>query len=294
MTNKELKEKIKQNTLDDSALILIYPDVPFVCNQYVNQICKNKGLEKIKISKLSEIQADDELFGTKQSFLYVYEVDKIEEKLPEDIKNIIVVCKQVMNNENIETVKINKLENWQIEDYVKVRVPGITDDQAKWLCSVAKYNIYRLEKECDKLSIFNKEVQQLVFNQLNQENAYYDLNSLTIFNFITAIVNKDYQTMNEVLENIRWIDIEPSGCITLLLKQFKTLIDVSFSSSWNKSLSCSEKQFYYFKHNMMGLYTQEQLVNIYEFLTSLDYKLKSGFVPNNSLIDYILVNILTL
>ena len=293
MDIKKLKEKIKANTLDDSPLILIYQDVPFICHQYVNKICENKRLEKTSISKLNEILKDDSLFDTEDSFLYVYEVDKLDENIPEDMKNLIVICKQVTNgNTNINTIKIDKLLPWQIEDYIKARVPGLHAPQIKWLCDISKYNIYRLEKECDKLSIFSKELQQVLFNQMNEENAYRDLNSLTIFNFITAIVNKDYQTITDVLENIRWIDIEPTGTVTLLLKQFKILIDVAFSSSWNNTLSCSEKQFYYFKHNMVGLYTKEQLIDIYEFLTSLDYKLKSGYVANDELVDFVLINIL--
>ena len=76
MTNKELKEKIKTNTLDDSPLILIYSDVPFICHQYINQIAKNKKLEKININRLADITNDDELFDTEASFLYIYETDK--------------------------------------------------------------------------------------------------------------------------------------------------------------------------------------------------------------------------
>lgn len=293
MDNKQLKERIKTNTLSDSPLVLVYEDVPFICRQYTNQIAKNKKLEKINIDKLTDISNSDELFDTEDSFLYVYETDKFDETIPEDVINLIVICKHTTSkNPHVEQIKINKLLNWQIEDYVKARVPGLTEPQIKWLCEISKYNIYRLEKECDKLSIFSKELQQILFNQMNSENAYCDLNSLTIFNFITAIVNKDYRIMNEVLENIRWIDIEATGVVTLLLKQFKTLIDVAFSATWNNTLSCSEKQFYYFKHNMLGLYTKGQLVEIYEFLTSLDYKLKSGYVANDTLIDYILINVL--
>lgn len=293
MNNKQLKERIKTNTLSDSPLILVYEDVPFICRQYTNQIAKNKKLEKININKLTDILKNDVLFDTEDSFLYVYETDKFDETIPEDIINLIVICKQVTSkNPQVEQIKINKLLNWQIEDYVKARVPGLTELQIKWLCEISKYNIYRLEKECDKLSIFSKELQQVLFNQMNSENVYCDLNSLTIFNFITAIVNKDYRIMNEVLENIRWIDIEATGVVTLLLKQFKILIDVAFSATWNNTLTCSEKQFYYFKHNMLGLYTKDQLIEIYEFLTSLDYKLKSGYVANDTLIDYILINVL--
>lgn len=292
MDIKTLKSKIKQNTLNTNPLILIYQDITFVCNQYIDQICKNKNLEKLKITKLADITNDDELFDTEKTFLYVYETEKLDEIIPENLENIIVVTKAVSKNEQVETIIIPKLANWQIEDYVKTRVPGISEAQAKWLCDVSKYNIYRLKKECDKLSIFSKEMQQLVFNQMNAENVYCDLNNLTIFNFITAIVNKDFQTINEILENINYIDIEATGVISLLLKQYKTIIEVTFSNSWNNTLSCSEKQFYYFKHNMIGIYTKEQLVDIYQFLTELDYKLKSGYVANDFLVDYILMNVL--
>ena len=31
MDNKQLKERIKTNTLSDSPLVLVYEDVPFIC-----------------------------------------------------------------------------------------------------------------------------------------------------------------------------------------------------------------------------------------------------------------------
>lgn len=291
---KTLKNNILKNNIISTPLILIYQDIPFICNQYINQIAKNRKLEKLRISKLNEITKDDALFDVENSFLYIYETDKLEENIPEDLENLIIVTKTVLNNEHIDTVTIPKLLNWQIEDYVKARVPGISSAQAKWLCDVSKYNIYRLEKECDKLSIFNVQMQQALFDQMNVENVYCDLNSLTIFNFITAIVNKDYAIITDILQNISYIDIEATGVVTLLLKQFKTLIEIAFYNSWNNNLSCSEKQFYYLKHNMLGRYTKDQLVNIYEFLTGIDYKLKSGYVSNDNLVDYILINVLGL
>lgn len=292
--NKKLKELIKTNTLSEDPLILLYQDNPFVCRQYANEISKNRQLEKIRINKLSEVTFDDDFFGSEASALYIYETEKLEENLTEEFKNVIVICKKVTANisKDIVQVKIDKLLPWQIEDYVKARVPGLTDAQVKWLCDISKYNIYRLEKEADKLSIFSEEIQQILFNQMNDENVYCDLNNLTIFNFITAIVNKDYQTVMGVLENIRWIDIEPTGVVTLLLKQFKILLEVAFSNVWNNTMTCSEKQFYYFKRNMMHLYSRERLIDIYEFLTSIDQKLKSGYVPNDLLIDYIINNII--
>jgi len=295
MDNKKLKEKIKTNTLDDAPIILVYEDNTFICHQYINQIVKNKRLEKLNINKISDITGDDKLFDNAPSTIYVYEVDKLDEYVDPELKNLIIICKQIINtNKDINVVKIDKLTNWQIEDYVKTRAPGLSEPQARWLCEISKYNIYRLQKECDKLSIFSGELQKLLFNEMNEENMFCDLNNLTIFNFITAVVNRDYTTITEVLENIRWIDIEPIGVCNALLKQFKVIIEAKFYNQWSETMLCSEKQFKYLKYNLAHKYGAESLVTAYEKLTSIDYLLKSGYLPENTIIDYILINILTI
>ena len=55
MDIKELKNRILQNTLDDSPLILKYQDNKYLCYHYINAICQNKNREKIYIESLNDI-----------------------------------------------------------------------------------------------------------------------------------------------------------------------------------------------------------------------------------------------
>ena len=37
---------------------------------------------------------------------------------------------------------------------LKMRLEGLGEKEILWLCDITKYNIYRLENECNKLSLF--------------------------------------------------------------------------------------------------------------------------------------------
>ena len=55
----------------------------------------------------------------------------------------------------------------------------------------------------------------------------------------------------------------------------------------------NQKQFNAIRYNC-GKYTASQLLNIFDFLTMIDYKLKSGKLQftDNQFIDYIICNII--
>ena len=56
----------------------------------------------------------------------------------------------------------------------------------------------------------------------------------------------------------------------------------------------SEKQFNFLRYNQCNKYSNEQLFNIYNFLTDIDYRLKSGLLDmsNNQLNYYIISKII--
>lgn len=130
------------------------------------------------------------------------------------------------------------------------------------------------------------------FELFNIEDAYSDLSNYNIFNFITAITKRDLNTIVDILKNINNIDIEPYGVLTLLLKQFRTIIDIQMNPKASaESLNMPPKQFYAIKMNC-GRFDNNKLIDIYEKLTSIDLMLKSGELDNNKIIEYLLINIL--
>lgn len=308
---RELKNKIENNTLDDAILIFKYnkADFEFLCEHYVNEIAKVKKLEKIYISSLDELvgntNSDGDFFVTeniKTPYLYIYKTDTLL-SLGEyyDVKNLIIVCGKVSKDIKIDYIDFPAVQNWQIEDFVKMRAPGLNDDMVKWLCNICKYDFYRLDNELKKIEIFDKKLQPIIFNQMSDEGVFSDLNTLNIMSLTNAIMQKDLFTINTILSDLKNIDIEATGLCTLLLRQFKCNIEVEGNRAWNPDLLCTEKQFNYLKRNH-AKYSTIQMYNIYEFLTSLDMRLKSGELQfkadnrpnNNSFADYIVANVLTL
>lgn len=308
---RELKNKIENNTLDDAILIFKYNkvDFEFLCEHYVNEIAKAKKLEKIYISSLDELagntNSDGDFFATENirtPYLYIYKTDTLL-SLGEyyDVKNLIIICGKVSKDIKIDYIDFPAVQNWQIEDFVKMRAPGLNDDMVKWLCNICKYDFYRLDNELKKIEIFDKKLQPIIFNQMSDEGVFSDLNTLNIMSLTNAIMQKDLFTINTILSDLKNIDIEATGLCTLLLRQFKCNIEVEGNRTWNPDLLCTEKQFNYLKRNH-AKYSTIQMYNIYEFLTSLDMRLKSGELQfkadnrpnNNSFVDYIVANVLTL
>lgn len=292
MDIKELKNKIESNTLTDDLLILKYEDSKYLCNQYVDTICKNKKLNKVNIQSIYDINLNDDIFDSESSDLYVLDVDELKEYPTNEYKNLIILCKKVPDNLTVDFIKIPKLVNWQIEDYVAMRLPGLSKKEVEWLCSVCQYDIYRLNQECNKLEIFLPNNQLLIFNLINQENGYCDLNTLSIFDLSDAIIKLDSNKIEEVLSNRNYIDLEPAGLLTILITNYKKLISVYYSNAWNSSLNVSDKQYNYYKKFICNKYNKKYaLVNILECLTEIDYLLKSGVLDYNNIIDYIICNI---
>ena len=292
MDIKELKNKIETNTLSDNVLILKYEDNKFLANQYIDAICKNKQATKTIINSINDINFNDDIFGVNEPQIYVLDVEELKEYPTDDYTNLIVICKKLPDNLSVDFVNILKLVNWQIEDYVKVRVPGLEEKEIQWLCNVCQYDVYRLDQECKKLECFLPPNQKFMFNEINNDNGYCDLNDLGIFDLTDAIIKLEKDKINNILHNRMFIDLEPAGLITILTANYKKLISVYYSNMWNSSLSVSEKQYNYYKKMICSKYKKkDSLANILECLTEIDYKLKSGILDYNNIIDYIICNI---
>lgn len=291
----ELKKAILDNTLDDKVIIFKYVDDTWLVNSYIDYIAKSRKLNKIYVINLQEVlDINNDIFEVHNDSLYILNVDKFEDDLTKyDLKNVIIKTKDVTCKESEPyVVKFDNLEPWQIEDYAKMCLPGLKEDEVKWLCEICKHDIHRVDMECKKISIFNKSSQELIFKQINDENGYTDLNTLTIFNFTNAILKKDKKLAKQVLDDIENIDVEPTGVVTILYKNFKNIINIQMNPKCTaESLGISSKQFNAIQRNC-GVYNNVELIRIFELISSIDYKLKSGYLSNERIVDYLITNIL--
>ena len=96
---------------------------------------------------------------------------------------------------------------------------------------------------------------------------------------------------------MNYIDIEAMGLVTILKKNIRNIIDVQMNpSATYVSTGMSPKQFASVKYNV-GKFSNEQLIDLYEFLLDIDLSLKSGELQfsnntkeNNQLFNVYIIN----
>lgn len=297
MELRELKNKILAQEALSFPLLFINYDNDYLIKSYIKKIAENNSLTIKEIESIKEMVDIESGMFKEVDYLYIYKLNKDDNLSKEQLKDykIILISDTDRKDSDIEKVVFNKLENWQIEAYVQALLPGLDNREVSWLCKNAKYDIWRLDNEASKLNIFDKKDQSKILMAINDDNGYVDLNELTIFNLSNAIMNKDMLGIKKVVEDIDNIDVEGTGLVTILLKNFLNIINIQTNSKATaQSLGMSEKQFRYLQYNQCNKYSNEELFNIYTFLTDIDYKLKSGLLEmtNNQLNYYVLSHII--
>ena len=297
MELRELKNKILAQEALSFPLLCINYDNDYLIKSYVKKIAENNSLTIKEIESIKEMVDIESGMFKEVEYLYIYKLNKDDNLSKEQLRDykIILISDTDIKDSDIEKVVFNKLENWQIEAYVQALLPGLDNQEASWLCKNAKYDIWRLYNEASKLNIFDKKDQSKILMAINDDNGYVDLNELTIFNLSNAIMNRDMLGIKKVVEDIDNIDVEGTGLVTILLKNFLNIINIQTNSKATaQSLGMSEKQFRYLQYNQCNKYSNEELFNIYNFLTDIDYKLKSGLLEmtNNQLNYYVLSHII--
>ena len=288
MNLKELKMHIKGKSLNDSLLVFKYEDNKWLMNSYIEAIANLKHKEILYINDLDNYYEDS-------NYLLVLELKELDKETYDNYitkyKNLIVVAGKI--EKEIEYINFPKLEDWQIIDFISLNLPGLNNTEVKELFELSKENIYLVNNEINKLKLFNKAEQSDMFKLLKESDNYNNANDFTKFTFINYMVKKELNKIDGFL--YRASNFEPMALVGILLKQFKNIIKVQMSSK-NTPMEKLGMDFKQYKMNqrLVNIYSNEKLVDIYEFLTDIDYRLKSGLLEmdNTVLFDYIVCNVL--
>ena len=303
MDIKELKYSIENDSLDDSFLVLILEDpmtTPdkwtssestsrVIAEQYIKRISKNKGLNIKYIDSIDEIQDDSFI---EDDNLYVIVTDEWKDDRTHD--NCIVIC-----NKSEKGIKIPKLVDWNVIDYLSNKLKGLEKRDFEWL--VTKYKgdyreppMYRrLFNSIEKISIFDEKDQKEIFNELLDDGEYDSVSSATIFNLSDGILMRDIGLVKRVYLVKDYIDCDPLPLWTILYKNFRTISLIENNKSISaKDLGMSDKQFFVTKKYKTGHYKKDELVKIMSILTNIEYLYKFGGLSVNQLIDYLIIKII--
>lgn len=299
---KELKNRIETKSVGGSFMVLVYSDNSFLANQYVNEIARIKNKTKVYIDSLEDTKFYDNVFDLEDNNLYVLNTEKFGSDINDfsSYKETIVICSHIDDKTKAAVLssgiycQLPKLQEWQVLDYLKSYCRGLDEKELKWLYDVTKGDIHRLQNELTKIAIFDSSKHSEVFRQINDDGGYSDLSSLTVFNFTNALLKKDTRTIANSLSEINNIDVDGMGLVSILYRNIKNIINIQMNpKATPEELGMSDKQFRAISYNFNRL-SNDQLINIFEFITSIDSRLKSGELQmtNDKLIDFIVCNVL--
>lgn len=297
MKLEDLKECLLNNKLTNfKYFIFKYTDSNsrFLAKTYIKKISSILKEDINWVEQVEDLYINSSTNLFINSFnLLVLDTEKVEDVNINRLNQCIILCNKI-SIEDINLVEFDKVEDWQIIEYMKTKVQ-LAEVELKWLYDICKGDLFRIENELNKLTSFSKENHEYIFNLINDENGYSDLTNLTIFDLTNSLVKKDYSKLNNILENLQNIEINVYGLVELLHQSYIKLLQLSIDKNLTfNQLGCSEKQFKLLQYNV-NKYTFSQLNQIIHFLDNFDTNVKIGkysFFEDTELINYIIFNIM--
>lgn len=302
MTFEEIKKGIESNNIPNIPILFRYTDTPFVPYQYVQTISKALDKDITYLDDINKISSNSiDIFNetSTNNDIRCICIDEVE-MLPKSFKNetyIYIIAKsyskEIEEQYKSNIIEIPKLENWHIKDYAYSLAEGVDTKELDWLIDICHGDIYRLTNELDKLNLFSEEQRPYLFNDMKTQGAFNDLSNKTVFDLTNAIVKKDLAQINNCLEQIKSFDAEPLGVVTILYNQFKKLIQVWLHPNPTEESTGLKSNVIYAIRRSPRTYSQNQLINAFIFISSIDKMLKTGNIEISWLIDYIICKCLT-
>ena len=294
MTLKDLKNAIMQKTLSNNFLILKNVENPlkdsnaaFLSEQYLKEISKARNLEITPINSIYEPLQSTLSLLVPTATLNVLKVDIFEETSLDysQFLDTIVICNKIdtkilpLLTDFI--VEIPKLENWHIEDYVKMLVPNASATNLNWLIKSTDYKIHRILNELDKVKLFNQGEHENIIKALRndtQSDLYrnfdlekeLDIKEFSAQSVANAVINKNMSQVGYFL----------------LRRQFFNF-DITLFNYWALKLLVD-------KVPLTFAADQAALIDKIDFVSVISSRIRKGELElsNSSLFDYISLNLL--
>ena len=288
-----LKSLIENKQPVELPLIFVCAGTDFVAMQYTDAIAKNSHREVVRVDDMEKIPSSSPFLAAPN--LYLYRVDKLKE-VPA-VENIIIITSAI--SKDIEEgladyiVEVPALQDWQLEEYVNVICKGLQKEDIKWLLKISKSDPYRLMLEVDKIVIFPEITRHTMFEEFKRSGVFENAAEFNIFSLSTAIQSRNIDVIRKVLTDAKYIDLEPTGLITIMYNNIKNLIKVWGSKQPTpESTGLRSNQIYAISRSPRT-YSMSQLVAAFKLVASLDRKIKEGNFPVELTVDYITTKLLT-
>ena len=293
MELRKFKENVLDGKLPTQLVILVCPENFFIADQYINTLCNKSGKEKKIINSIFEQDSALSLVFDYAETINVLKTETFSE-VAEDysvFENTIVICNKI--DKKLESllidyiIKVPALKDWQVIDYIKQICPELDDLEAKWLYNAAGKDIYRINSELAKITLFHQKDRKKALACL-RFGKDSDLFSLSIFDLCDAIIYNKKNVLVEYLRHRSTVNFELMSLVGALLPRIKNLLLVKYAGKTAAEIGVSDGQYYYLtKDPFIPLERLQKLLNV---VSNIDYQLKSGLldIKKEYQIDYLI------
>lgn len=289
---RELKLKLENNQPVDLPIIFRLPDSKetFLPSMYIDAIASISNSDLISINNVNELADNSNFFEVANTPIYIYYTDKLEAtvNLNNNIKLIIVAQKipvEVETKYQNLIVNIPELEEWQLKEYASTKLQGVKDQTIESISNKYKTSPSKLKSEIEKISIFDESKRNSICRLLDIFPNY------ELFNLTTAIIQRNKIEVSKIMEHLT--DINALGLLKILHDNFKNIIGIQLNpKATPQTLGINAKQFNAIKYNNLNFYNKQELIDVFQMLTEVDYKLKTGELPQENIKDYIITHIM--
>lgn len=317
MNLMELKNAIMEEELGSELIVFVTGGDSFLADQYVQAIAAAKKMPANKITSLAETSAFSALSLVMgyDSKLNVLKTETFDEEYDDyfSFENIVVVCDKLSaklaKSQELApyVIKLPKLLEWQIKDYMLLLCPGISEKAIDWLYKATGGNVRRIENELAKAMLYDKTERLYFLSQLAQEQDTDLVIPVisTVFEIPEAILGRDYQTVAKLMRHRELylptdsykVDtgMNAHGLITNMLTTCKLLAMARACGGNYDSLGASSKRAAVIARKYKSM-PQARLIETIKFLSSVNMRLKAGEldIPTEYLADYVIATVMTL
>ena len=284
MTLEQLKEKITNKDVNDITVVVFKDTQQFISLQYIKAIAEilNKQIEYFEdYPSLCDSFNNAWLPNTSINVLKVHEF-KLNDAFSNKLKNVFIIC----DTTDVPCIKVPALVDWQIKEYIRVNV-DIDEEKLYTLCGG---NIWRIQNEIDKLKLFPSPKQ--VFDQLIEEGQYNDIENGVIWDYITALFNKDINKCKQMIPKIMTgaIDVTDYYLCVSIYNKFIKMIKVKLNPNPTpENTGLTSKQIWAIQKFEAGRFSTDQLYRLFHELIQIEVKVKRGEFDTATMVDYITV-----
>ena len=286
----EYKQKLADKIDVGILPIFVYVDTDFVAMQYVRALAEIRNKKVVVVYDVEEIPPKNPFI--EDNSLYVYKCDKFAENIVnrDDIAVVTKdVSKEIKSEYKDNVIEIPKLEPWMLVEYFKIYCSGLSDNTIKWFIDTYS-NPYLIQLEIDKVSIFPEKIREELFKEFLEDGVFVASAENNIFTLIDGLQTKNTEKIiSELTSDTEYEQMAFATAFSTSLRNMCKVWLCKNPTTLNTGLKSNQ---IWAINKLKHTYTKDELINAFEVSSSINRRVRSGLLPVDIVMDYVIIKAL--